>query len=401
MAEFKKVLSQTEIQTGTLQWSEIQEKILRKVIPQTLVFDLACEGKRFDNLTADWEKRQLYIGEPLMRAPEGSEIQLSLPEKTGTLLSARIAVPAEKMIVRKRLSLNELKHRQLKWYVREDEIYRRLLPQETAFAVEIMGKVTPNRQVDFDKRTLMIGEALKAFTPGDILLIHRVPDAPVTTLAITREQLPSDISIDAMTSLRALITRLLSRPLHEFNDGEVKGLIALLDENKSLWERLMGFREENEKLKEQVATLENVFDQFARNTFFTCKRDFFEWVINHITLFEKGLRILHRDYSVTGEDGKKRRLDLLCQDRKGILVVVEIMYSPAVEELEGQLSILNWLESNMARIGSELTKGLLEAKQMRVLVIANREKPDLVEFCLQNKLKLCVVNCGMVVDVIE
>lgn len=401
MAEFKKTLTEQEIATGTLNWKRSQDELLRKVVPQTFVFDLIFEGKRLDHLAVEWEKRELYIGEVLMQASPGAELILTSTEKSGTTIQAKVVAPPEKMIVRKRLSLNEFKHRQLKWYVREEEIYRRLIPQTSPFSIEINGTVTPNRQVDFEKRTLMVGEPLRVFNPGDLLLIHRSPNSEIPTLVITKEQLPSNVATDAMASLRALITRLLSRSLSEFNEGEIKGLIALLDENKNLWEKLMTLSEENEKLKEQVATLENVFDQFVRNTFFTSKKDFQEWVVSHIGIIEKGIRVLHRDYVYVGEDEKKGRMELLCQDRKGVLVAVEIVFNPTVESLAAQLKSLTWVRENPRKLGRELTNDRLEANQLRVMVVSNREKPSLVELCLQTGVKLCVINCGMVVDVIE
>lgn len=401
MPEYKKIITQEEVKSGILRWTPNEDSDLRKVFPQTLVFDLLWDGKRYDHLTVEWEKHELFIGEPLMRSQAGAELLLINPEKYGSVLEAQILGPAESIIVRKRLSLNEFKHRYLKWFAREDEIYRRLLPSKGPFAVEIDGKVTPSRHADFEKRTLIVGEALRKFSPGDTLIIHLASQSPTPTLAISKEEAPANRTTDPATTLRAIVTRLISRPLSEFNEGEVKGLITLLDENKSLWERLMTMKEENEKLKEQVATLETVFDQFSRNSFFTCKRDLEDWVVSHITTFEKGIRILHRDYSVTWEDGQKSRVDLLCQDRKGVLVAVEIVFNPVIEDLESSLKLMSWLKQNIESLGKELTDGKLKANSIRGMIIANREKPDLIEICLQSNIKLCVVNSGFIIDVIE
>lgn len=401
MPEFRKVLTIEEIRSGNLHWTEIQDAELKKVFPQALVFDLLWEEKRIDHLAVEWEHRRLHIGDPILQAQEGAEIILSSSDKNTTVVQATILEPVDSIIIRKRLSLNEFKHRYLKWFAREDDLYRRLISNSEALNVEIGGKVTPGRQADFEKRTLTIGEALRMFSPGDMLLLHRSRATDVPTLVITREATQTNIATDATTSLRSLITRLISRPLNEFNEGEVKGLVALLDENKRLWERLTNLREENDKLKEQVATLENVYDQFSKNTFFGSKRDFDEWVINHITVFEKGIRILHRDYAVTWEDGKKRRVDLLCQDRKGLLVAVEIVFNPVVEDLESTLRMMIWLKRNIDSLGRELTNGKLQANSIRGMVISNREKPDLVEICLQNSIKLCMVNSGYLIDIIE
>ncbi len=401
MAEFRKTLTLEEVSSGSLQWTKDQDTELSRFFPQTLVFDMLWEGKRLEHLSVEWEKHELFVGEPLLKSSEGAELLLTYDDKSGSAIVARIIKPDDDLIVRKSLSHKEFKHRYLKWYAREDEIYRRLLPVSESFAIEIDGKTIPNRYADFEKRTLIVGESLRKFAPGDTLLIHCKKDTQIPTLIISREQLPSTSPVDEMTTIRSLVTRLISRPLSEFNGGEVKGLILLLDENKKLWERVTRLREENEKLKEQVATLEGVFDQFSKNTFFTCKHDFEEWVVTHMGLFEKGIRVLHRDYEVSWEDGKKRRIDLLCQDRKGVLIAVEIVFNPVLEDMEGPLKMMSWLKQNIKGLGKELTGQKLNANSIRGMVISNREKPDLVEICLQNNIKLCVVNSGLLIDVIE
>ncbi|OQA04660.1 MAG: hypothetical protein BWY66_02941 [bacterium ADurb.Bin374] len=305
------------------------------------------------------------------------------------------------MVVRKRLSMNEHKHRYLKWYAREDELYRRLFPETEPFVIEIGGRRVPGHAPDFEKRQLIIGEALRLFQPGDNLLVRWSREDDDRVLSISREEIPSSFARDAMMSLRLMVTRLIARPLSEFNEGDVKGLILLLDENKNLWERYSQVKEENEKLKEQISTIESVFEQFTRNTFFGCKRDFEEWVAGHMGLFEKGIRLIHRDYVVIVKDGKKRRIDLLCQDRKGVLVAVEVVFNPSVEDLDETLRLLEWLKGNIESFGNELTGGKMKATSIRGMVVTNREKPELVERCLQNGMKLCVVTSGCVIDVIE
>lgn len=401
MPEFCKILTESEILSGTLCWSDEQDAEVRKVLPPNLMVDLLWKGKKIPHLTVEWEKRELYIGDPLMKAAPGTELSLSThPEKAGAVV-ATLRQPEAPVIIRKRLSMSEFKARALKWFAREDELYSRLLPAGDSFAIEIHGKVIPNRRPDFEKRTLLVGEALRAFSPGDTLIIHRTQQDGRSILVIDREDQAAETAADAMTSLRALVTRLISRPLNEFNEGEVKGLIALLDENKNLWERLSVLREENEKLKEQIATLENVFAQFARNTFFTNKRDFLDWVIGHLAVFEKGIRLLHRDYAITWDDGSKRRIDLLCQDRKGVLVAIEVVFNPCPEDLEGCLRLMSWLKENIRALGHELTEGRLQANSIRGWVITNLEKPEMVETCLENNIRLCVVNSGFVIDTLE
>lgn len=401
MMEFRKILSQGEIEKGILRWEDDQDVLLRRILPQTLVFDLVFDGKRLDHLSVEWDKRELYIGEPLMKAMAGSEVALSPAAEKGQGVVARLVDPSEKILIRKRLSHNEHKHRYLKWYAREDDLYRRLFPDQEPFLIEIAGRQIPGQAPNFERRNLVVGEALHAFHPGDNLLLCWSPDARTPTLVISREDLPSNFAQDAMTSLRSLVTRLLSRPLNEFNDGEVKGLIVLLDENKNLWERLNRTNEENQKLKEQIATLESVFEQFARNSFFGCKRDFEEWVATHMNFFEKGIRLLHRDYSVTLPDGRKFRIDLLCQDRRGVLVAAEILFNPGPEDLEEALNVFDWARDNLSAVAEDLSKGKLKATAMRGMVITNRERPELVENCLQRGVKLCLVNSGCVIDVLE
>jgi hypothetical protein len=322
------------------------------------------------------------------------------PEK-GQPLVGRLIDPSEKIIIRKRLSHNEHKHRYLKWFAREDDLYRRFFPADQDFQIEIGGRRIPGLKPNFERRTVVIGEGLHAFSPGDQLLVSWSQESGDPTLVITCEDAPAAGAKEEMTFLRSLITRLISRPLSEFNEGEVKGLIALLDENKKLWERVVTLKEENEKLKEQIATLESVFDQFSRNSFFGCKKTFDEWVFENMNAFERGIRVLHRDYSVSLAGGKKHRIDLLCQDRKGVLVAAEVVFNPTLEDLEETLDLLAWLQKNIQAFGQELTQGQLKANVIRGMVIANRERPHLVEYCLQKGIKLCVVNSGCVIDVFE
>ncbi|HOY68742.1 MAG TPA: endonuclease NucS [Candidatus Ozemobacteraceae bacterium] len=401
MAEFRKFVTAEEVQSGTLAWSEENDADLRRVLPASLMFDLVFDGRKLEHLSAAWEQRELAVGELLTRIPPGSEIVLYPASDRGTTVICRTTAPGDAITVRKRLSMNEHKHRYLKWYAREDELYRRLFPSDEPFVIEAAGRRVAGHAPDFEKRQLVIGEALRLFQPGDNLLVSWKLGEDEKTLSITKEEIPSSVAKDAMMSLRLMVTRLISRPLNEFNEGDVKGLILLLDENKNLWERYSQVKEENEKLKEQIATIESVFEQFTRNTFFGCKRDFEEWVAGHMSLFEKGIRLIHRDYSVIVKDGRKRRIDLLCQDRKGVLVAVEVVFNPSIEDLEETLKLLEWLKGNIASFGNELTGGKLKATSIRGMLVTNREKPELVEQCLQNGIKLCVVTSGCVIDVIE
>ncbi len=401
MAEFRKFITPEEIHTGNLTWDEEHDADLRRVLPASLMFDMMFDGRKIEHLSAVWERRELAIGEPLTKILSGSEIVLYPLSERGTTVICRVTAPGDAIVIRKRLSLNEHKHRYLKWYAREDELYRRLFPGEEPFVIEIGGRRVPGHTPDFEKRQLVIGEALRLFQPGDNLLVSWKHSDTEKLLSVTREEIPSSIAKDSMMSLRLMVTRLISRPLSEFNEGDVKGLILLLDENKNLWERYSQVKEENEKLKEQIATIESVFEQFTRNTFFGCKRDFEEWVSGHMSLFEKGIRLIHRDYSVIVKDNRKRRIDLLCQDRKGVLVAVEVVFNPSIEDLEETLRLLEWLKGNIASFGNELTGGKMKATSIRGMLVTNREKPELVERCLQNGIKLCVVTSGCVIDVIE
>jgi hypothetical protein len=178
-------------------------------------------------------------------------------------------------------------------------------------------------------------------------------------------------------------------------------LIVLLEENKKLWERLVGIQDENRHLKEQVNMLESLLEQFSVNSFFNSKREFEAWVASHINLFEKGTRLLHQDYTVSLPDGKKRRIDLLCQDKKGVLVAVEILFNPDMRQLDETLNLMDVLKENIESFGTELTGGLLKATDIRCMIISNHEKTDLVEYCLQRGVKLCMVNSGCVIDILE
>ncbi|MBF0543237.1 MAG: DUF91 domain-containing protein [Candidatus Riflebacteria bacterium] len=399
--EFKKILTADEVKTGFLLWEESKDEEVRRFFPSN-VADFFWHGEKLHDWSLSFEDRRLTIGEPLKSATAGHEIVLSVKiEKNVPIIFGLVHDPADEIVIRKRLSLNEFKGRKLKWFAREDELYRRLFPPVDSFSIEIDGKCTPNRKPDYDKRTLAIGEAIRAFTPGDTLLVHRSRKGENISLVISREKSSSAFGADAMTSLRSMVTRLISRPLSEFNDGEVKGLIALLDENKNLWERLNVLREENDKLKERVITLEDVFEQFSRNSFFGCKKDFEEWIFEHLSLIERGLRLLHKDYSITLEDGKKRRLDLLCQDRKGALVAVEVLFNPTIDDLDYIKKSITWLRENVQALAVDLSEGKFQANSIRGMVVSNQEKTELVECCLQNGLKLCVINGGFIVDIIE
>lgn len=401
MPEFRKKLTSREIETGILTWSADYDAQLRAVIPATLVFDVICDGQEFANLSVEWEKRSLFIGEPLSMAAADSEIVLTGSRDKGAQINCQIFAPQEKMVIRKRLSHQEHNGRYLKWFAREDELYTRLFTSRESFVVEIAGKRFKGRIPDFERRKLMIGELLRGFSPGDDLLIHWHHARDESILVIEREDGAGRAQPDGSTPLRALVARLLSRPLGEFNEGEVKGLIVLLEENKKLWERITNFQEENRRLKEQVNMLESLFEQFTSNSFFNSKKEFELWVAEHSSMFEKGMRVIHRNYTVNMPGGRKRRIDLLCQDRKGVLVAIQALFSPDPAQVNEALELIDHLRANIGAFGSELTEGQFKAAGIRGMVIANYEKTDLVEQCLQKQVKLCLVKSGCLIDLLE
>ncbi|GAB4272109.1 MAG: hypothetical protein Kow0029_10440 [Candidatus Rifleibacteriota bacterium] len=401
MSEFRKKLTISEIKSGYIFWNESQDQDLKNVIPQTLVFDLFYNGVEIANLSVEWEKRRLFIGEPVANATPGSEIVLISAKDKSSAVNCMILPPQQEMVIRKRLSHQEHSRRYLKWFAREDDLYNRLFSNSGNFIIEIAGKKIKGRAPDFEKRKLFVGDPLRFFAPGDDLLIHWNPAAEIPTLVIAKEEFVTRVPLDGANSLRSLVARLISRPLEEFNEGEVKGLILLLEENKKLWEKLSNLQEENKRLKEQVNMLESLFEQFASNSFFNSKKEFEVWVANHLSLFEKGLRVIHHNYSVTFKGGRKRRIDLLCQDKKGILVVVQILFSPEAEQIRETLELMNHLRLNIEAFGSELTGGQLKAADIRGMIIANYEKADLVEHCLQHQVKLCLVKSGCLIDILE
>lgn len=401
MPEFRKKLTALEIEAGAVYWPVEQNDELKSVIPQTLVFDMVCDGQLIANLSVEWEKRSLFVGEPLIAAAPGSEIVLSGSREKGTVVNCQILAPQEKMVLKKRLSHQEHNGRYLKWFAREDELYNRLFSMKEEFVIEIAGKKVKGRAPDFDKRKLMIGDLLRGFAPGDDLLIHWCADSQTPVLVVERENGHTKAQPDGTTPLRSLVTRLLSRPLGEFNEGEVKGLILLLEENKKLWERIVSLQEENRRLKEQVNMIESLFEQFTDNSFFNSKKEFEQWAASHISLFERGLRIIHRNYTVSINGGRKRRIDILCQDRKGVLVVVQILFSPEVSQINEAVELMSYLRENIAGFGSEITGGQFKAADIRGMIVANYEKTDLVERCLQNQLKLCLIKSGCLIDVLE
>ncbi len=399
MPEFRKTLTSREIETGILTWSAGEDTQLRAVIPATLVFDLVFDGQEFANLSVEWDKRNLFIGEPLSMAVSDSELVLTGSREKGGQVTCQIFAPQDKMVIRKRLSHQEHNGRYLKWFAREDELYSRLFSSRESFAIEVAGKRAKGRIPDFDRRKLVVGELLRGFAPGDDLLIHWHHAKDESILVIEHEDNSS--RPDGSTPLRALVARLLSRPLGEFNEGEIKGLVVLLEENKKLWERIANFQEENRRLKEQVNMLESLFEQFTSNSFFNSKKEFESWVADHSSLFEKGMRVIHRNYTVTLQGGRKRRIDLLCQDRKGVLVAVQSLFSPDPVQVSEALDLLEYLRANIEAFGSELTEGQYKAVGIRGMIIANYEKTDLVEQCLQRQVKLCLVKSGCLIDSLE
>lgn len=400
MPEFRKKLTAREIDTGAIAWDASQDADIKAVIPPSLVFNILVDGQEIANLSIEWDKRSLFIGEVLTIAVPDSEIVLSNTRERGTVVNCQIFAPQEKMVIRKRLSHQEHSGRYLKWFAREDELYSRLFSFKDGFEIEISGKRMQGRVPDFDKRKIMIGDLLRVFSPGDDLLIkwkqHEVP-----VLIIKREEPVEKGQLDGTTPLRSLITRLLARPLGEFNEGEVKGLIVLLEENKKLWERIVSMQEENRRLKEQVNMIESLFEQFTSNSFFNSKKEFELWAAAHINQFEKGLRIIHKNYSVALPDERKRRIDLLCQDRKGVLMVVQILYSPEPVQISEALDLMDHLRANTGSFGSEVTGGQFKSADIRGMIIANYERTDLVEHCLQRNVKLCLVKSGCLIDVLE
>ncbi|HNX74521.1 MAG TPA: hypothetical protein PLM07_06955 [Candidatus Rifleibacterium sp.] len=400
MPEFRKKLTAREIDKGAITWDTAQDAEVRAIIPQSLVFDMVVDGQEIANLSVEWDKRSLFIGEVLTMAVPESEIVLTSTRERGGVVGCQIFAPQEKMVIRKRLSHQEHSGRYLKWFAREDELYNRLFSFKEGFEIEISGKRMQGRAPDFEKRKIIIGDLLRVFSPGDDLLIKwKQNEMPV--LVIKREEQVEKGQLDGTTPLRSLVTRLLARPLGEFNEGEVKGLIVLLEENKKLWERIVVMQEENRRLKEQVNMIESLFEQFTSNSFFNSKREFEIWVAAHISLFEKGLRIIHKNYTVSMTGERKRRIDLLCQDRKGVLMVVQILYSPEPVQISEALDLMDHLRANTSSFGSEVTGGQFKSADIRGMIIANYERTDLVEHCLQRSVKLCLVKSGCLIDVLE
>jgi len=400
MPEFRKKLTAREIDKGAITWDTAQDAEVRAIIPQSLVFDMVVDGQEIANLSVEWDKRSLFIGEVLTMAVPESEIVLTSTRERGGVVGCQIFAPQEKMVFRKRLSHQEHSGRYLKWFAREDELYNRLFSFKEGFEIEISGKRMQGRAPDFEKRKIIIGDLLRVFSPGDDLLIKwKQNEMPV--LVIKREEQVEKGQLDGTTPLRSLVTRLLARPLGEFNEGEVKGLIVLLEENKKLWERIVVMQEENRRLKEQVNMIESLFEQFTSNSFFNSKREFEIWVAAHISLFEKGLRIIHKNYTVSMTGERKRRIDLLCQDRKGVLMVVQILYSPEPVQISEALDLMDHLRANTSSFGSEVTGGQFKSADIRGMIIANYERTDLVEHCLQRSVKLCLVKSGCLIDVLE
>ena len=103
MPEFRKKLTAREIDKGAITWDTAQDAEVRAIIPQSLVFDMVVDGQEIANLSVEWDKRSLFIGEVLTMAVPESEIVLTSTRERGGVVGCQIFAPQEKMVIRKRL----------------------------------------------------------------------------------------------------------------------------------------------------------------------------------------------------------------------------------------------------------------------------------------------------------
>jgi hypothetical protein len=80
---------------------------------------------------------------------------------------------------------------------------------------------------------------------------------------------------------------------------------------------------------------------------------------------------------------------------------VQILYKPDSEQIQEALELIKHVRSNIEKFGSELTSGQLKASEVRGMIIADQEKSELVEYCMQNQIKLCIIKSGCLIDVLE
>lgn len=80
---------------------------------------------------------------------------------------------------------------------------------------------------------------------------------------------------------------------------------------------------------------------------------------------------------------------------------MQILYSPEEAQVEETIELINHLRANIEDFGSDVTGGQLKASDIRGIIIADCEKADLVEKCLQNKVKLCLAKSGCLIDILE
>lgn len=401
MAIFRKRVGNFEITEGAIYWNASQDDEIKSVIPDTFIFELRYDGKEYRNLAIDWEKRKLFIGEPLSGVSPGSELTLSTSNEDSDVVICSISNPEEDLVIRKRLSHNEFNHRHLKWYAREDELYRRLFPTDDPVQVKIGSRLLKLVYPDFQKRKLRLGEALRVFSPGEDILLRWDSSSGEPILSIDHEELVSKCTYKGSTPVRAIVAKLISRPLSNFKEGDIKALLILLDENKNLWEQIGELQEENKSLKDQVSIVESVFEQLSENQFFDSKKCFVDWIFNHIGQFEKGIRIIHRDFNLEFENGKHCCVDFVCQDKKGILTVVEVVFNPETDKINNAINLIQTLENNLDTLSKQLTDNALLATSIRGVIITNFETAALVESCLQSNIKLFVVKSGYAIDVID
>lgn len=401
---FVKNLTKKEIEHGVITWKPDDDEIINKILPNTLTISVYLNDKFIENVTIDRSKRELNIGRYIENLMPGIEINLYRDQvnyDSNTIIIKTIE-EFEKIIVKKRLSVKEFKNCYLKWYAREDDLYKRFLPEDEPLIIEINGKKYKTAAPNFEKRMLFIGECLRTFSPGETLILKWVIDGDTPTLRITRDESLNYPAKEAITSLRSLITRLISRPLSEFNEGEIKGLVLLLDENKQMWERLTQLTDENRKLKEQVALLENIIEQFSKNSFFIFKKEFEDWIVANLANFERGIRIIHKNYRFIDNDTNRYfSVDLLCQDKKGVLTACMIVFQPENKNISVTFETLKAFEKNLSAIADDLSEGSLKTASFRGIIFSSQEHPELVEQSLQRGYKLFIINSGYVIDTFE
>lgn len=140
---------------------------------------------------------------------------------------------------------------------------------------------------------------------------------------------------------------------------KVRDRDALLDRTLDYLRDALIFKSAKELLNLEKYTAVNnlIWFEFDRDevegptayTSLSMEDDLRDFLAKDVGLIEKGLRLVQKEYPCRESDSTQvGRIDLLCRDRKGTHVVVELKKGRKSDEVVGQtLRYLGWVEKNL------------------------------------------------------